>query len=273
MFWTRLASGIVLVVIAVVTIIAGGNIWFALVSALALIGLYELYKAMNIEKTLLGYAGYAMTVLYCGMLHQRVSSATGMAVVLGLLVMCSIYVFTFPKFKANQAAFAVFGFTYVPILMLHLYQIRELSDGLFIIPLVFLSAWGNDTCAYCVGMLIGKHKMAPKLSPKKSIEGLFGGIIGAALLGILYGVLCGRHLPTLDNAILACGIICGLGAVIAVVGDLTASAFKRDTGIKDYGKLIPGHGGVMDRFDSILFTAPVVYFLAVYFGAGVMGVF
>ena len=111
--------------------------------------------------------------------------------------------------------------------------------------------------------------MTPKLSPKKSVEGLVGGIVGAALLGVAYGALAGGHLPSLDNAVAACGIICGVGAVIAVVGDLTASAIKRDTGIKDYGKLIPGHGGVLDRFDSILFTAPIVYFLAVYFGAAI----
>lgn len=196
-----------------------------------------------------------------------------MAVIISLLLMCLIYVFNFPKFHAGQVAFAVFGIVYVPVLMMHLYQIRELSDGLFVIPLVFLSAWGNDTCAYCVGMLIGKHKMSPKLSPKKSVEGLVGGIAGALLLGMAYGRLCGRYLPSLENGVLACAVICSLGAVIAVIGDLAASAIKRDTGIKDYGRLIPGHGGVLDRFDSILFTAPVVYFLAVYFGAGSAGLF
>lgn len=268
MFWTRLASGVVLVAVAVVTIISGGNIWFGLVSLLSLIGLVELYKTMNIEKSLLGYAGYGMTIVYAIMLHQSVSEAAGMAIVAALLFISVIYVFTFPKFKAHEAAFAVFGFVYVPVLMFHLYQIRQFSDGLFIIPLVFLSAWGNDTCAYCVGMLIGKHKMTPKLSPKKSVEGLVGGLLGASLLGMAYGALCGSHLPSMGNAVVACAIICGVGAAIAVVGDLTASAIKRDTGIKDYGKLIPGHGGVLDRFDSILFTAPIVYFLAVYFGAG-----
>ncbi|WP_405319341.1 phosphatidate cytidylyltransferase [Frisingicoccus sp.] len=266
MFWTRLASGIVLVIAAVVTILAGGDIWFLTVSLLTLIGLYELYKTMNIEKTALGYAGILTAALHCLLLRMDVEGSAVVAVIAGFLVLSSIYVFTFPKFNVNQMAFAVFGIVYVPVLMMHLYQIRELSDGLYLMPLVFLSAWGNDTCAYCVGMLIGKHKMTPKLSPKKSVEGLIGGIAGAILLGSGYGTLFGQNLPSLGNAAISSGIICGVGAVIAVVGDLTASAVKRDTGIKDYGKLIPGHGGVLDRFDSILFTAPIVYYLAVYLG-------
>lgn len=266
MFWTRLASGIVLVIVAVVTILAGGDIWYLLVSLLSLIGLYEVYKTMEIEKTALGYTGCLISVFYCILLRWNVENSAAFALVAGILVLSGFYVFTFPKYKATQIAFAVFGIVYVPVLMMHLYQVRELADGLYLMPLIFLSAWGNDTCAYCVGMLIGKHKMTPKLSPKKSVEGLAGGIIGAVLLGAGYGALFGQHLPTLGNAVMSCGIICGVGAVIAVVGDLTASAIKRDTGIKDYGKLIPGHGGVLDRFDSILFTAPIVYYFAVYLG-------
>lgn len=267
MFWTRLASGIVLVVVAVLTIMAGGDIWFLLVSLLSLIGLYELYKTMNIEKTMLGYAGMLAAAFYCILLRWGIQSSSIVALIAGFLLISAIYVFTFPKFKADQVAFSVFGMVYVPLLMMHLYQVRELPDGLYIIPLVFLSAWGNDTCAYCVGMLFGKHKMTPKLSPKKSVEGLVGGIAGACVLGAIYGAFFGGKLPSLGNAAVSCAIICGVGAVIAVVGDLTASAVKRDTGIKDYGKLIPGHGGVLDRFDSILFTAPIVFYLALYLGA------
>lgn len=267
MFWTRLASGVVLVIVAVLTIMAGGDIWFFLVSLLSMIGLYELYKTMKIEKTWIGYAGLLATVFYCILLRWGIGSSSIVALIAGFFLISAIYVFTFPKFKANEVAFSVFGLVYVPLLMMHLYQVRELSDGLFIIPLVFLSAWGNDTCAYCVGMLIGKHKMTPKLSPKKSVEGLVGGIVGAIILGAGYGAAFGAKLPSLGNTAVSCAIICGVGAVIAVVGDLTASAIKRDTGIKDYGRLIPGHGGVLDRFDSILFTAPIVYYLAVYLGA------
>ena len=109
--------------------------------------------------------------------------------------------------------------------------------------------------------------MFPRLSPKKSVEGFIGGIAGAVILGLIYGRIFGAHLISLSVPMRDCAIIAGVGALIAVVGDLAASAIKRDTGIKDYGRLIPGHGGILDRFDSILFTAPVVYILAVCLGA------
>ena len=97
--------------------------------------------------------------------------------------------------------------------------------------------------------------MAPVLSPKKSVEGAVGGVIGAALLGTVYGAATGG--PMMEYA-----LICAVGALISMVGDLAASAIKRNQEIKDYGTLIPGHGGILDRFDSVIFTAPVIYFLA-----------
>ena len=105
-------------------------------------------------------------------------------------------------------------------------------------------------------MLIGKHKMAPVLSPKKSVEGAVGGVIGAALLGVAYAAATKG--PMAEYA-----VICAAGALISMVGDLAASAVKRNQGIKDYGKLIPGHGGILDRFDSVIITAPVIYYMAV----------
>mgnify|MGYP000388160286 CR=1 FL=1 len=128
--------------------------------------------------------------------------------------------------------------------------------------LIFLSSWGSDTCAYCVGMLIGKHKMAPVLSPKKSVEGGVGGVLGAALLGALYALLISGVNQADGHTPLMYAVICAVGALISMVGDLAASAIKRNKEIKDYGKLIPGHGGVLDRFDSVIFTAPFIYFLA-----------
>ena len=122
----------------------------------------------------------------------------------------------------------------------------------------------SDTCAYCVGMLFGKHKMTPKLSPKKSVEGAVGGVIGAALLTIIYGFLFKGSMGVDNQYILMMALICAAGALLSMVGDLAASAIKRNYEIKDYGKLIPGHGGILDRFDSVIFTAPVIFYLSLY---------
>ena len=129
--------------------------------------------------------------------------------------------------------------------------------------LIFISSWICDTCAYLTGMAIGKHKLAPVLSPKKSIEGAIGGVVGSALVGALFAWLFLIPETGSDAMIWVVALISAAGAVISQVGDLSASAIKRNHDIKDYGKIIPGHGGIMDRFDSVLFTAPVIYFLSV----------
>ena len=112
-------------------------------------------------------------------------------------------------------------------------------------------------------MIFGKHKLAPVLSPKKSIEGAVGGVAGAALVGLVYAVIIGKLGISQRELLWVFPVISAIGAVISQVGDLAASAIKRNFGIKDYGRLIPGHGGIMDRFDSVVFTAPMIYYLAV----------
>ena len=109
-----------------------------------------------------------------------------MAVILALILILFVYVFTYPKYDAHQIAAAFLGIVYVAVMLSYIYLTRNLENGHFIVWLIFLCSWGCDTCAYCVGMLIGKHKMAPVLSPKKSVEGAVGGVIGAALLGVAY---------------------------------------------------------------------------------------
>ena len=158
-----------------------------------------------------------------------------------------------------------FGFFYTALMLSYIYQIRMLDGGEFLVWLVFVSAWGSDVFAYCVGMLIGKHKAFPVLSPKKSWEGCIGGVAGAALVAVIYGaVLNGAFHQEVSVALFA--ILGACGSVIAQIGDLAASAMKRNNEVKDYGKLIPGHGGVLDRFDSVIFVAPIIYYL-IQFGA------
>ena len=178
-----------------------------------------------------------------------------------LSVFSAVYVFSFPKFVSEQVMTTYFGLFYVAVMLSYVYQTRSLADGAIIVWLIFLSSWGCDTCAYCVGMLIGKRKMAPKLSPKKSVEGGIGGVVGAALLGVLYALAMNKWGGAAANPV-HYAVICGVGGMISQVGDLCASAIKRNKDIKDYGKLIPGHGGILDRFDSVIFTAPIIYYLA-----------
>ena len=130
--------------------------------------------------------------------------------------------------------------------------------------MAYVSSWGSDTCAYVVGRLFGKHKLAPVLSPKKSVEGAIGGVLGSALIGVIFGLIMSNYTGKSENLIVIFAVIGGLGSVISQIGDLAASGIKRNYDIKDYGHLIPGHGGILDRYDSMIITAPIVYFLSLY---------
>lgn len=266
MFLTRLISGIVLVAVALVTIIAGGPVLMLTLMAVSLIGMHELYRAIGVEERgvcPLSLAGYAGALLFDCLLYFQAPAYTMIELVGVLIALMFVYVFTYPRYRSEQVMGTFFGVVYVAVMLSYIYQTRNLQDGAFLVWLIFLCSWGCDTCAYCVGMLIGKHKMSPKLSPKKSVEGAVGGVAGAAILGAIYAAAMGGYLEASGNQMLEYAVICAVGALISMVGDLSASAIKRNHDIKDYGKLIPGHGGILDRFDSVIFTAPVIYFLAV----------
>ena len=264
MFRTRLISGIVLVLIALVVIISGGPVLAATLFAISEIGLFELYRALKIqtkEFSTLAAVGYLGTAVYYGIVFWGYQSYT-MAVILGVLILVmTVYVFTFPKYQTEQITGTFFGVLYASVMLSCIYELRNLENGVYLVWLIFLGSWGCDTCAYCVGKLIGKHKMSPRLSPKKSVEGAVGGVVGAAILGAVYGAAISGRMGGSDH-VLPFALICAAGGLISMVGDLAASAIKRNHGIKDYGKLIPGHGGILDRFDSVIFIAPVIYYLA-----------
>ena len=258
MFKTRLISGIVLVIIALATIISGSWILFFTLLAVSLIGMRELYKVMKVSDehvTVLELVGYLGAVLYYIAMKADFGNYGTMAIIISMILILFVYVFGYPKYHAEQVMAAFFGVVYVAVMLSFIYLTRSLPDGKFLVWLIFLCSWGCDTCAYCVGMLIGKHKMAPVLSPKKSIEGAVGGVAGAALLGVIYAAAT-------QGKMAEYALICAVGALISMVGDLAASAIKRNQNIKDYGRLIPGHGGILDRFDSVIITAPVIYYLA-----------
>ncbi len=264
MFTIRLISGIILLLIALLTVGNGGTLLFVTTITISIIGLFELYRVMKIQGNLLGYLGYFTVFVYYGLLWFHRENYMLLLFIGFLMVLMSVYVFTFPKYQLEEVSVSFFGVFYVAVMLSYLYQVRSMTDGNYLVWLVFLSSWGSDTCAYCVGILFGKHKLAPVLSPKKSIEGAIGGVIGAALLGLIYATIFGSYLTEMRNPQLVCSLSCAIAAIISQIGDLAASAIKRNHQVKDYGKLIPGHGGILDRFDSMLFTAPAIY-LAVTF--------
>lgn len=275
MFLTRLISGVVLLAVMAGLIRVGGPLLWAVLMAVSLIGQYELYRAVKVTErnrifSPLALSGYLGTILYyCVLLLENAGILRGGGYGTAVICVClaavmSVYVFGWPAYHADQAMAALFGVVYVSVMISFIYQVRVMEGGMWLTILIFICSWGCDTFAYCFGMLFGKHKMAPKLSPKKSIEGAVGGVAGAAALGALFGWLMSLtdylsvagHAPAGEFA-----LICALGALISMVGDLAASAIKRNHDIKDYGRLIPGHGGILDRFDSVIFTSPMIWLL------------
>ena len=261
---TRVISGICIGALVIVSLALGGWFSYGLCLALSLVGLYELYKAAGIEKSAPAVCGYITAVMYYVLIASGKENFDVLLIVAMLMAVMTVYVVTFPRYTANNVMMAFFGVIYVAFMISYMYKVRAMENGIYIVWLILIASWGNDTFAYFTGVLLGKHKMAPKLSPKKSIEGAVGGVLGAILLGAVYAfVISAKMSEVIAHPVLVFTTASFLGAFISIVGDLVASAIKRDYGIKDYGNIIPGHGGILDRFDSCIFTAPVVYW-AVY---------
>lgn len=260
-FLQRTISGIVLVVIIAFMLIVGGDVLLAFLGAVSVIGVRELYRIWKIDKSPLGIIGYLAVAAYYVMLYLELSEHWLMFVLFMLVAVMATYVFTFPKYKADAVMAVVFGFFYVAVMLSCVYRIRQLNDGIYLVWMVFLCSWISDTCAYLVGVTMGKHKFVPKLSPKKTIEGVIGGIAGSVLLGAVYGLILKNYTTAFTNPVPVCMLIGGVGSLVSMIGDLAASAIKRNYDVKDYGNLIPGHGGILDRFDSVIFVAPIIYYL------------
>ncbi len=266
----RTISSVILVIIALATILPGGPILAVTLYLISNVAFLELTKACGIntgkKKNSLEITGLlAIAAYYLLIFFAQTHTYFMITVILLLMALMFVYVFAFPKFTANQVMATYFSLIYAPVMLSFIFLTRQLEYGVYLVWMIFISSWISDTCAYLVGVLIGKHKLVPQLSPKKTIEGSIGGILGSALVGALFGFLL------LDKTLggkqfgMMLFIIGAIGSVISQVGDLAASAIKRNHDIKDYGSLIPGHGGIMDRFDSVIFTAPMIYFLVISF--------
>lgn len=263
---TRIISGIIGIAIAAAIIQMGGNIFVAFGLALG-VGAWREYCRAFAEKSvkLPCVVGGALVAIICG------SAAAGSAMVLGSVALATLLlmlmtVFRHKELDAVTACVSVAGVLYFGIAFSHLIMLRlsgadtvlatSLGDfelGCAMIWTMFIGTWASDTFAYFTGYALGKHKLCPEISPKKTIEGFVGGLVGTTASVAGLGVLFGFNVPLM--AVLGFCI-----CIIATLGDLVESVFKRYTGIKDSGTLIPGHGGIWDRFDSVIYTAPFVYY-------------
>ena len=240
------------------------------VAALCVLATYEVLGATRLVTNRLELLLCMLVSLGLAIGHFTVLPVSLSAVVQGLIFVLLVGSFAIElKFhdsmRVAQVSWGFFGALIVPYLMLSLVRIFQMDFqpvgetnfhvGQFIVLLPLLAAWGADTCALFAGMLFGKHKLAPVVSPKKTIEGAVGGVVGGAVL-VLIAALIMNALMGLEMPVWAALVLGAAGAVLGEVGDLSFSIIKRQTSIKDYGHIFPGHGGVLDRFDSVLFVAP-----------------
>jgi len=271
----RIITGIVGVAVAVSALIFISTAYFGiLISLFSLIAVYEILKVAQVKNkgiilfSVLFAAAAPSFIEYdlLSKLNLPFSSVIIIFIILMLIMMLAQYDTT----RFEHVAVAFFASLAVPFSLSTLILLRDVyieypgrfekTHGLYLVILVLLCSWLTDTFAYFTGVKFGKHKLCPKISPKKTIEGAVGGIILTALFNFI--ILIAFNKLAFKTVLLPLWAIIPISILLSIIsmfGDLSASTIKRNYGIKDFGKFFPGHGGVMDRFDSVLFVAPTIY--------------
>lgn len=279
----RIISGLIFATISIGFIVVGGQALDIFLLLIGIIGLYEFYNAFTKK----GYSPFKLyglfnIVILALMLYTDGSymsiyvnvdgigkfNAFPPLFLLSILALLSILVFKHSKYNIVDVTITLFGGFYVTFLLSYFIKIRNLKGGLYLFFIAIIGAVAADTFAYFVGKAIGKRKLIPAVSPNKTIAGSVGGFFGATILLTIIGIILIKTNTYTEMAIYHYAIIGAIAGCVAQIGDLVASSIKRYTGIKDFGKLIPGHGGILDRIDSYLFVVPVVYYYLLIFGIG-----
>jgi len=230
-----------------------------LVSAFALYEFFRGFEKLEIKCSLPVAA--ALWASLCAIMYFSIMFTKNMKMyeslidlwVFAVIAVSMLLIIIDKKHNILGPCFTMIGVFYIVFTLSHIFLIERYNHAFAWMP--FIIAYMSDTGGFFGGMYFGRRKLAPTLSPKKTVEGAIGGVIFAAVGSLIFALIASR------NHILLCLIMGIVGAVISELGDLTASAFKRKMGIKDYSNLIPGHGGVLDRIDSVIFTAPFVYYM------------
>ena len=264
----RIISAIVAIPLLLFFIIYSGYPLIYAVGFISLVGMYELYKAVSGKIKPIHLIGFLSTILYLLVMHfgsfLGIDINTKAIIIMSYTVLLIMLVFFYKNTNINDASIVILSFFYITFSLNCVIELRE--DYTAYVWLPFVIAFGSDTGAYFIGSAIGKHKLCEGLSPKKSIEGAVGGVILSAICTVIYCYVANKFGNGIKNTninlsdnIIELLIFGAIGSILAQLGDLIASSIKRYTGIKDYGRLMPGHGGVLDRFDSVLLTLPFVY--------------
>ncbi|MDQ2086906.1 phosphatidate cytidylyltransferase [Herbivorax sp. ANBcel31] len=271
---TRIASGVVGLVLLALVLWAGNVVLSLAVSLICLIALNEFYKSVSnagyrpvrslgyLSALLLVFLGFEYSFESIKEILNKMMSMQFLAlfIFLGVMFLFSFIIFLNDKYNIIDISLSFFSLFYITFLFSFIILTRNIEMGSYLVWFIFIGAWATDTFAYFSGRLFGKRKLILSISPKKTVEGAIGGVFGCMLITIVYGLYL-LNANVLDKVPLyyfaGLGLLCG---VISQLGDLAASSVKRYVNVKDYGDIMPGHGGALDRFDSILFCAPVVYF-------------
>jgi phosphatidate cytidylyltransferase len=246
----------------VIFLFLGKEYLFGITLVVSLFGMYEFYKVMkNKNINPLSIFAYIACLLYFYLVYndQSLNRTAALNVIFLFVLLCVPVINT--KYNIIDVAITYVGYIYICIFFSFIPLINMKASGAYLVWIPFVAAFSCDTLAYYTGRLLGKggkHKLCPLVSPNKTVEGAIGGLLGSALITLAFGIIINKNLPIMSlYNYLIIGLICG---VLCQFGDLVASSIKRYLDVKDYSKLIPGHGGILDRFDSILFASVVVYY-------------
>ncbi len=257
----RIITAIVGVPLLFALLYLGGWFLFAACLVLSMVGVWEYARAFNrglahpVNILLMEILTVIITVL------MKLDFYSMLPILMVLMIVLLCYEVINGKHDIYRGIVSCFGLMYIPVLFGFLMLFDMAKHGDYFLWMIFVIAFVTDTAAYFTGRAIGKHKMAPEISPKKTWEGAVGGLVFAAIAMLIYGVVL-RFGFQFDLPLWTYPIAGLIGSIAGQCGDLTASLIKRRMGIKDFGWILPGHGGILDRFDSILFVIPIVYVFA-----------
>jgi len=261
--WIRILSALLGIPLLVFVLASGEKMLTAalvIVSSIALREFYGIFKRVDIFPFQAAGLISGVVINISAGVYGQAALAHASTVMIVCTLVCFAIMIVQNRARILDLGVTLVGIVYVSILLSMLLFVYSLEQGHIIIWLVFVIAWLGDTFAYFVGINLGRHKLCPRISPKKSVEGAIGGLLGSVLGSVAFGLIV-LELYRLDLSLLMLAFVGLIGGIMGQLGDLAASILKRYAGVKDFGNLMPGHGGVLDRFDSILFTVPVVYYI------------